>query len=120
MGSSRLLKTMQMVNAPDSMPSTHSAVITYYAAYTILACGYLPLLPSLPEGEMSRIIPVLVAIPWTLTVAISRIWLGHHTWPQVVAGCTYGALFAPLWFSLWTHGVNAYGRMLEQVLLDRT
>ncbi|OCH96419.1 PAP2-domain-containing protein [Obba rivulosa] len=95
------------------MPSTHSAVITYYAVYSALACTYLPIHPLLPMGEMSRTIPVLVVVPWAVTVAVSRIWLGHHTWPQVAAGCTYGALFAPLWFRLWTSGANGYGRMLE-------
>lgn len=99
------------------MPSTHSAVITYYAVYTVLACRYLPLHPSLPEGEVMRVLPLVIVIPWATTIAVSRIWLGHHTWPQVAAGCTYGLLFAPLWFRLWTHGVNDYGRMLEHALL---
>ncbi|KAI0772888.1 hypothetical protein BD413DRAFT_542912 [Trametes elegans] len=99
------------------MPSTHSAVITHYAVYVALACAYLPIHPSLPASPaLSRVVPVLIVLPLAGTIAVSRIWLGHHTWTQVAAGCAYGMLFAPLWFKLWTGGLDEYGHVLEGML----
>ncbi|KAF9809068.1 hypothetical protein IEO21_07605 [Rhodonia placenta] len=102
------------------MPSTHSATITFYAAYITLACLCLPILPSLPSSLATRIVPPAVVLPWAATIAVSRTWLGHHTWPQVAAGCACGLLFSPIWFSLWTRGANDYGRLLEQALFGRS
>ncbi len=99
------------------MPSTHSAVITYFTTYIALASAKLPIHPSLPASPaLSRVLPALVAVPLAATIALSRIWLGHHTWAQVGAGCAYGLLFAPLWFRMWTGGLNAYGPMLEDMV----
>jgi len=99
------------------MPSTHSAVIAYYAAYSALACIYLPLHRSLPDSQLTRIIPPLIVLPWAAAIAVSRTWLGHHTWPQVAVGCTYGFIFTPVWFHLWTHGWNEHGNLLERTYL---
>jgi len=55
----------------------------------------------------------LVAIPWAFMVPGSRIWLGHHTIAQVVVGCAFGFTFACIWFSLWTHGLSALGKIVE-------
>ncbi|KAI0752743.1 hypothetical protein C8Q80DRAFT_1096740 [Daedaleopsis nitida] len=99
------------------MPSTHSAVITYMATYITLACTYLPIHPTLPTSHaLSRILPPLVVIPVATTIAVSRTWLGHHTWPQVSAGFSVGLLFAPFWFKLWTNGLNEYGIAVENVV----
>ncbi|KAI0271363.1 hypothetical protein BC834DRAFT_859145 [Gloeopeniophorella convolvens] len=95
------------------MPSTHSATITYYGTYIPLACALLPSHPSLSQGPLLRQLVPLVVVPCSLTVAGSRIWLGHHTLPQVVVGCGYGFAFAWLWFSLWTHGLNEVGAVVE-------
>jgi dolichyldiphosphatase len=99
-----------------SMPSTHSATITYYAIYVPLACAYLPLHKSLPNETTSRILPLFVVIPWACLISVSRVWLGHHTWPQVIAGCSCGVAFAAFWFALWTNGFNEHGRVLERQL----
>ncbi|KAF8921319.1 PAP2-domain-containing protein [Mucidula mucida] len=92
------------------MPSTHSATITYFAVYSTLACAYLPLHPSLPSGWLMRTIPPLVIVPLALLIALSRLWLGHHTIPQVLAGCSYGILFSCTLFALWTHGLSEVGQ----------
>jgi dolichyldiphosphatase len=97
----------------SSMPSTHSAAITFYGTYIPLACAWLPLHPSLPEFSLLRPIVALVIVPWALAVASSRIRLGHHTMPQVAVGCAYGFTFACGWFSLWTHGLSDLGRIVE-------
>ena len=109
--------THRMGRGHGRMPSTHSAVITYFATYITLACAYLPIHPSLPASPaLSRVLPVLIAVPLATTIAVSRTWLGHHTWPQVTVGCAYGLLFAPIWFRLWTGGFNEYGPVVEDMV----
>ena len=78
-----------------------------------MACAWLPLHPSLPESPLFRPLMTLVAIPWAFTVPGSRIWLGHHTIAQVVVGCAFGFTFACMWFLLWTHGLSALGKIVE-------
>ncbi|OBZ68370.1 hypothetical protein A0H81_11648 [Grifola frondosa] len=78
------------------MPSTHSAVISYYAAYVVLACAYLPIHPSLPVSPVSRILPLFIVPPLSSVIAVSRIWLGHHTWPQVATGCIFEQLITSI------------------------
>lgn len=96
------------------MPSTHSATITYYATYIPLACLFLPVHTSLPVHQLTPIIPPLIVIPWASLIAVSRVWLGHHTWPQVIVGCTYGFSFAWAWLSLWMlGGVKEWGAFVE-------
>ncbi|KAJ6630787.1 hypothetical protein B0H10DRAFT_1983026 [Mycena sp. CBHHK59/15] len=97
------------------MPSTHSATIAYYTTFVPLACMYLPVHPSLPTGWVSRVLPPIVVMPWASLIASSRVWLGHHTWIQVAAGCAYGVVFACIWFSLRTHGLNEHGRTVEEL-----
>ncbi|KAG9226326.1 hypothetical protein CCMSSC00406_0003205 [Pleurotus cornucopiae] len=97
------------------MPSTHSATIIYYATYIPLACAKLPIHPSLPANSfVTRVLPVLIAVPYGYVIAASRVWLGHHTWKQVVVGGSYGAALAAVWFELWVRGGNAYGQVLER------
>ncbi|KAF4579036.1 hypothetical protein EYR36_000845 [Pleurotus pulmonarius] len=97
------------------MPSTHSATIIYYATYIPLACAKLPIHPSLPANTViTRVLPVLIAVPYGYVIAASRVWLGHHTWKQVVVGGSYGAALAAVWFELWVRGGNAYGQALER------
>lgn len=109
--------THRMGRGHGRMPSTHSAVITYFATYITLACAYLPIHPTLPVSPaLSRVLPVLISVPLATTIAVSRTWLGHHTWPQVTVGCAYGLLFAPIWFRLWTGGINEYGPVVEDMV----
>jgi hypothetical protein len=39
-------------------------------------------------------------------IAISRVRLGHHTWPQIVAGTLLGICCASFWFKLWVDDVG--------------
>ncbi|PFH54369.1 hypothetical protein AMATHDRAFT_135772, partial [Amanita thiersii Skay4041] len=98
------------------MPSTHSAAMSYYATFIVLASWHLPLHRSLPTGPLMRIVPPVIAVPWATVVIMSRVWLGHHTWPQVIAGASYGVLFGSVWFTLWTNGLNQYGAELERLI----
>ncbi|EIN14015.1 hypothetical protein PUNSTDRAFT_95511 [Punctularia strigosozonata HHB-11173 SS5] len=96
------------------MPSTHSATISYYATFILLACAHSAIHPTLPAHPLTRIIPPLIVLPWALAIAASRVWLGHHTGAQVGVGCAYGVAWAAAWYHWWTHYGIEYGRILEQ------
>ncbi|KIP10116.1 hypothetical protein PHLGIDRAFT_273399 [Phlebiopsis gigantea 11061_1 CR5-6] len=102
------------------MPSTHASVITYYAAYTLLACAYLPLHQQVPRTPWIRIIVPSIVVPWATAIAVSRIWLGHHTIPQVLAGTVHGIFFTYIWFSIWVRGGYQYGQALEKTYFARS
>ena len=63
---------------------------------------------------MTRVVPPLLAVPWAGTVLMSRVWLGHHTWPQVFAGASYGVFVAVLWFNVWIRGLDKWGYAVER------
>jgi len=86
------------------MPSTHSTVIIYYATYITLACLYLT--PTSPYSDCPPLLPLAVVVPWAATIACSRVWLGHHSLPQVAAGSLVGATFALGWFWWWKNGAD--------------
>ncbi|KAK7014876.1 hypothetical protein R3P38DRAFT_1416178 [Favolaschia claudopus] len=100
------------------MPSTHSASIGYFATYVLLASFYLPLHPSIPGGETARIVVPIVVLPLASIVAMSRVWLGHHTWAQIAVGCAYGVGWAFLCFRVWTKALSEHGQKVEH-FLDR-
>jgi dolichyldiphosphatase len=95
------------------MPSTHSASITFLATYVLLACLYLPAHPAFPA--YMRVAPMVV-VPYALGVVVSRVWLGHHSWLQVLAGASYGIVFGIIWFELWRSGLNEQLGLLEMGL----
>lgn len=102
------------------MPSTHSATITFFATYIVLSCLYLPIHAKLPQHPIVGWLVPLVTTPWAATVVMSRVWLGYHTWPQVAAGCTYGAWLAVTWFALWTRGgLREAGRVFERIVWEQ-
>lgn len=98
------------------MPSTHSATITFFGAYILLASLYLPIHPSFPgDWRITRVLPPLFCVPCASLIAASRYWLGHHTLPQIGAGVALGLVMTTFWFTAWTvGGVNQYGRVLEE------
>ncbi|KAJ3725973.1 phosphatidic acid phosphatase type 2/haloperoxidase [Lentinula raphanica] len=102
------------------MPSTHSTTSTFYATYILLAAVYLPIHQSLPQNSMTRVLSLLIALPWATMIALSRLWLGHHTPAQVSVGCTLGFCFAWLWFHFWASGLNEYGFRVEQFWRSRS
>ncbi|KAF9451042.1 PAP2-domain-containing protein [Macrolepiota fuliginosa MF-IS2] len=104
--------------ASYGMPSTHSATITFFTAYILLACLYLPTHKTLPLNPfVTRLMPPLVTIPWAVAIIMSRVWLGYHTWAQVAAGSAYGGALAMVWFTLWTgSGLNEAGQEVERIV----
>lgn len=101
-----------------SMPSTHSASIGYIATSTVLACIKLPIHESLWLESLWRTVPLLVVPPWSIMIMMSRVWLGHHTWPQVFAGACYGIVMAWMWYTMWTNGLNSIGEGVEEMVLE--
>lgn len=107
--------------ALQRMPSTHSSAMIFMATYITLAAMRLPLHRSLaslaanqPSYEVTlRTIAPPVGAVWAGLVAVSRIWLGHHTKEQVLAGCLVGFLFAWAWFQSYVLGMNVIGERLE-------
>ncbi|KAF8894599.1 PAP2-domain-containing protein [Infundibulicybe gibba] len=99
------------------MPSTHSATISFFATYITLACLYLPTHPSLPSGGAFRALILVTVLPWALLIVMSRVWLDHHTWPQVIVGAVCGLVFAFSWYTMWVTGFkDGYGRIAEETL----
>ncbi|KAI5121162.1 hypothetical protein M0805_007159 [Coniferiporia weirii] len=102
------------------MPSTHSATITHFAVYIPLACAYLPVHPSLPQSQWTRLIPPVIVVPWAMAIVHSRMWLGHHTWQQCAVGCLYGIAFALSWYGLWINGLSQVGQAVEEWFVQVT
>ena len=95
------------------MPSTHSAIMGYYVCYIFLSYLYLPLHRSVLPGPALGMVFTVIVLPSTILILLSRVWLGHHTWPQVAVGSMYGIVFALGWFMMWFKGVDEYGQYLE-------
>lgn len=95
------------------MPSTHSAVVFFYAGTVILVSTTLPIHPSLPDNPSTRVWPLVVAVASAVAVASSRVWRGHHDFLQIAAGSAYGAVCSIIAYKIWTGGLDAYGHALE-------
>ena len=108
----------RLILALHSMPSTHSAVVAYFSTYVLLASARLPIHPSLPSDPLiTRTLPALIIVPWATLVACSRVWLGKHSWIQVIAGCAYGTLFASVAFTAWTRAeLSQYNDWTEGIM----
>lgn len=64
--------------------------------------------------ESLRMYGVAVSLGWASMIMGSRVYLGHHTIGQVLAGVGFGAGFAAGCF--WVYYEAGLGGMLEQVL----
>lgn len=98
------------------MPSTHSAVVFFYAGTVILTSTTLPIHSSLPAHPYVRVWPPVVAGTSALLVALSRVWRGHHDFLQIAAGSLYGGVCSVIAYKLWIGGLDVYGHSLEQWL----
>lgn len=74
------------------MPSTHSTALGFYFAYM---WPLLPLVSGVVWGERVAVAAITGLTLW------SRVELGYHTVPQVVAGTTVGVICAAGWKALW-------------------
>ncbi|KAF8136364.1 hypothetical protein EV363DRAFT_1128020, partial [Boletus edulis] len=79
------------------MPSTHASACTFFAVSVLLGSLYLPQHPSF---HPIVVYAPFVVVPWAGMIVLSRVWLGYHTWPQVMGGVCFGICFASLWFKM--------------------
>ena len=98
------------------MPSTHSAVVFFYAGSAVLASTTLPVHSSLPDGPGIRVWAPVMAATSAVVVALSRVWRGHHNFPQIAAGSLYGAACSVIAYKMWIGGLDVYGHTLENWL----
>ena len=98
------------------MPSTHSAVMFFYAGSVVLASTTLPIHSSLSDGPGIRVLAPAVAATSAVVVALSRVWRGHHDFLQIAAGSLYGATCSIVAYKMWIGGLDAYGHLLEDWL----
>ncbi|KAG2130303.1 uncharacterized protein EDB93DRAFT_84458 [Suillus bovinus] len=82
---------------------SHASTCTFFAVYITFACLKLPIHPTFPR--FATFAPVVI-LPWTCMIAMSRVQLGHHTWPQIAAGILLGVCCAIFWFELWVNDVG--------------
>jgi dolichyldiphosphatase len=96
------------------MPSTHSAVMFFYAGTVVLVSTTLPIHSSLPDCPGIRVWPPVVAVASAVAVALSRVWRGHHDFLQIAAGSLHGALCSIIAYAIWVGGLDVYGHSLEK------
>ncbi|KAG1741599.1 hypothetical protein EDB19DRAFT_1895041 [Suillus lakei] len=98
------------------MPSSHASTCTFFAVYITFACLELPIHPTFPRFAVFA--PVVV-LPWTCMIAMSRVRLGHHTWPQIAAGTLLGVCCASFWFKLWVEDVAGIMTIASSVNVEK-
>lgn len=79
------------------MPSSHAQSLAFlctYAAVTARAAGW-------PVGGS-----VAVALAGAFLASL-RVWMGLHTWPQVIVGASLGCSYSLLWLRLWRQQVSS-------------
>ncbi|CAI5951635.1 unnamed protein product [Closterium sp. NIES-64] len=76
------------------MPSAHSQFMSFFATFATWLVFY----KMDYEDERWRWITAVLPWPFTFLTMASRVYLGYHTIPQVLAGFTLGILSASFWF----------------------
>jgi dolichyldiphosphatase len=123
-------KTGKPVKETYGMPSSHSCSIAFFGVYIALASTFCSLHPrimrlfpinlttdvynlvtrtSREAEQVGQLLEIPIrtlfgvgAIVGSGSVCWSRIYLGHHNTPQVIAGAALGSTVAIVWFLLWT------------------
>ncbi|GBC03545.1 hypothetical protein RclHR1_05190009 [Rhizophagus clarus] len=93
------------------MPSSHSAIIIYFATFISLQLFNITTTSSPSIKLLSFLLVFIIA----LLVLWSRIELGHHTTAQVLMGMLLGTIIAVFWNNLW---VNYWMSFLHELKLD--
>jgi len=85
------------------MPSSHAQFMCFFASYLCLFLFVRLRRQNMiaAHREILWKLPVALAtICLTTMVLTSRIYLGYHTWGQVLWGAAIGSVFGTLWFAL--------------------
>jgi len=93
----------------NGWPSSHSQYMCFFSMYcTLLATRRLHF-----ADEFRRTFVALLPWPFALTVMYSRVYLGYHTTPQIIAGGSLGLLLGAGWFFLMSNVVSKWFPWLE-------
>jgi dolichyldiphosphatase len=88
--------TCQALEMCDShgWPSSHSVYMAFFSIYlTLLASRRLSF-----STAFGKLFVMLLPWPFAAIVMYSRIYLGYHSLPQVIAGCLLGLILGISWF----------------------
>ncbi|KAL5483776.1 hypothetical protein EMCRGX_G020190 [Ephydatia muelleri] len=83
------------------MPSSHAQFMSCFATYLVLFFFIRAKLSYLWKGLLSCLV-----IAAMVMVFISRVYLGYHTYVQMLCGVVAGAVFALLWFAVVHLGLS--------------
>ncbi|KAG1879973.1 hypothetical protein F4604DRAFT_1879896 [Suillus subluteus] len=103
----KAIRQERPVTVLRAMPSSHASTCTFFAVYITFACLELPVHPTFPRFV---VFAPMVVLPWTCMIAMSRVRLGHHTWPQIAAGTLLGVCCAIFWN---TGNIKKSGKVLN-------
>ncbi|RIA89468.1 phosphatidic acid phosphatase type 2/haloperoxidase, partial [Glomus cerebriforme] len=78
------------------MPSSHSAIIIYFATFITLQLFNV-------ASPLVKLFSFLMVFIIGLLVLWSRVELGHHTTAQVLMGMLLGIILAVFWNNLWVN-----------------
>lgn len=93
----------------NGWPSSHSQYMCFFSMYcTLLATRRLQF-----DDEFRRTFVALLPWPFALTVMYSRVYLGYHTTPQIIAGGSLGMILGAGWFFLMDNWVAEWFPWLE-------
>lgn len=84
------------------MPSTHTMTAITLPWYFVIFFNYLEPVHTLPSSTL------VVCVLWSLSVIISRLYNGHHSPMDVVAGAILGIGFLALWTLQLRHIVDSF------------
>lgn len=99
----------------NGWPSSHSQYMCFFSMYcTLLVTRRLHF-----ADEFRRIFVALLPWPFALTVMYSRVYLGYHTTPQIIAGGSLGLLMGAGWFFLMNNIVSKWFPWVEDTSVCR-
>jgi dolichyldiphosphatase len=89
----------------NGWPSSHSQYMCFFSMYCTLLVTR--------RHEFRRTFVALLPWPFALTVMYSRVYLGYHTTPQIIAGGSLGMILGAGWFFLMDNWVAEWFPWLE-------
>jgi len=97
------------------MPSTHSTTVSFFMVYIVLALS-----SSNTPSRVGRYKGwyMLGTVIWGCAIIFSRVYLGYHTYPQILVGSGLGLLSAISWMQLWERAVQGEMEGRLQSLID--
>jgi len=103
------------------MPSTHSASISFYMVYIAMALYSASPSTTAPSFLLQHRVPLVAGtMLWGGAILCSRVYLGYHTVPQVLAGAMLGGTSGYICRRVWKEHMKTHGEKVLQQAIDRT